>query len=248
MPTIRVSASEDPSWEAMTDTSLLTDGSEGDTITGEASSDFESIGASAVCLVRIPECFLTAEFRYTTEQILSEWRVTGALSLALAQSQAICVPDEETDYPTVGGSASIKLYAWVSSSWVLVDTYSPVVPVLVYEDESEEVFTSGAMGADETTSCRFRIVVEYAYTWVGSNNTISIGSYLSDVRFTVENTDTLCEEDGGGVDPQPPPDACGCDWDEASPIVTMWAETSPVTTTHTEAAPLTSSFTRRACP
>lgn len=245
-------------WADMSVTSLLQDGSPGDTSTGVSASDSDTLGSSVPCLVASPLVSQVVEIRYTTAQICTSWRGNATLTLNIANGESACsIPttgEGEPPFASTGGSGSAALYYWTGSAWVLLDTWSLTVPAGAFSATTTQANSSGVRSVTSTQACRWRVVFTHSQTWVGVLNVITASTNITDLRLTVEDTAIACDTDGGGDGDGggggggEDSGSCGCDgWTRAalcSPAGARASLCSPLATRSPLCSP---AATRRRC-
>jgi hypothetical protein len=125
--------------------------------------------------------------------------------------------------------ATATIQYWDGSLWQDLDSDTLTAPTLVYATTQSLSFDTGVRSVSRG-ACRYRLVLDYAYTWTGSNNTISIVATLSEWTMVLTNTGTQCS--GGGV---PDPGAgTNCTFTQDAATTCAYGEDTEATCTYGE--------------
>lgn len=237
MAIYRWSNSATTAWPSMTGTSLLNDGSVGDTATYETAQDSDSVNTRPTLTLIALDVTLVGQIYLESAHSLT---AATAKVVAVRDTTAVgseCVVGE--DSPTAApDSGAWSLQAWDGGAWVEVDNGS--LTVVSMGEGSESTSISASFTARR--SCWLRLTLTYHLEYVTCEGGLSGSLQLSDFRYTGTNTGVACAEgDDGGDGPDDPVDegdpigdptetgtsSCVCDdWVSTERVTQIWAGTA----------------------
>lgn len=237
----------------MTLTTKFTDGSVGDTSTGESTTVSQS-GNDVACNYVSPNAVLCAQ----------AWFAGFVNTVTAFTAKVILTRNDSLDFCSAGvdplgvpaDSCVAALEIWQTDHWTSVWSGSLSLPTGV-NGSTVSATNSLSQSFTSTSGCWARLTISYIVNGVRGTGSSSAQINLTDWRLTASATATGCPE-GGGSDPTTGGGAgpgtvdgentCTCDdWTERTLVAESTTERSRLSDSSTERARLSSSWSARVC-
>lgn len=180
-----------PDWADMSSTTLLNDGSVGDTTTGESNTESDT-GSSDYCAALGVETYITAQIYLGTAHTLSSFSFASYMA-ATVTGLALCLEDPVLGYPTIPAPSCVMTleYSTNGASWTYLADVACTAPTPV---DGSTVSSTTVYSASITpvTCCWVRIVGHGNATVMTSDQTLDVEVGITDFRVNGTDTGSSC--------------------------------------------------------